>query len=882
MKASLAPQRLAARRGFMFFALAHALLLTAALFAPGAHAQSTSGRLTGVVMDSGGNPVGAGYVVKLTSERKGDSAEATTSAEGDFSFSWMEPGTYMIAVVGPTGTAERLLNDPPTVLVQVNQRGFFKIALAAATTEAIVSAPGEPPSTTMPPQAPAPGGRATRQQRRKPVGQVRTATQGSTFTEGDIDRSPDSNQRFSRLTQQTPGAVDSGGGGSSSLNTAFSGQRREQNVLLVDGADLTSPVKLFQSTSGEQEGISPYRIERTIGNIQEFRVASNTYEADFGTGSGAQIIAITKTGDKVFRGTLFENFRNRALNARNFFDTEEPPFQQNVFGVRVGGPLYLRKDGEASTAVHTFYAGYEGARARPGYEIFEAVPSAAARARAVPSIRPVLDAFVSPAATVIPGAATPGSDFDVVRLVSKGTTENNAFDLRFDFTLMDNDDEDKKSTLNVRFLTERPTTFTPEGVSGRQQVIRDTTYNFLVSNVHKFSAKTTNEFRFYTNLFRNNLRRAPPHGRRGPLTPRHRPLRQRPLFGLAPAPGAARAGRRGRPAPPERERLRRQPLLLPAQDLRLHRAGDARVGHQHAARRRRIPPPAHRDRPAQRHDLHLRHARRPAPEPPPVGAVQRRPRRAQPLRRWHGPRARGEAGVLHRLHTGRVEAARRFRAQRRAALRVLQRRPRAPRPQRHHRPCDRRGAAHRHALLQVAAQQLHAARGLRLGARGQVGGVGSRQHLPVHPPRQFRHPHRAQKLPRPDSAHRERPHQLHARRRLLPGRRRRAEGGLLRGPEQAVPAVPLRARLQRLRPHLQVRGLVRARPWRQPEPDPERPGQAHRRLRRQRQPATPRAQLHQSRRRGEHQRRPDQGGLRAARVRHGVVRRDAAPALRRA
>ena len=525
MKSTTLLNRRVRPRGLKILALAAAALLVAIPLAPVAAAQSTSGSLDGVVVsDAGGVAVGEGFVVRITNERTGRVREATTSNDGGFSFSGVEPGTYAVAVSGPGGVPRPAVR----VRIVVGQRRFLAIVSDpgqatsdAAVTSAAAAAAATPPPTDDPqkqqpqtqptPQGtptpqPTPAVRGTRAGTQKArSGQVSTTTQGATFTEEEIDRSSDSNQRFSRLTQQTPGAVDAAGSGSA-LDTTINGVRREQNVVLIDGADLSSPVRLFQSDS-VQEGISPYRIERTIGNIQEFRVAANTYEAVFGTGSGAQIVAITKGGGKEFKATLFENFRNSALNARNFFDTEEPPFQQNVFGARLSGPISEARGGQF------FYASYEGARARPGYELFEAVPSAAARARAAPSIRPVLDAFVSPAATVVPGASTDPDNFDIVRLVSKGTTENNVFDLRFDFSLRE--DAKRPSVLSVRFLSEQPTTSTPEGVSGRRQFIRDTTQNLLANHNHTLSDKTRNEFRFYTNLFRNNLEGRPPQAGEG-------------------------------------------------------------------------------------------------------------------------------------------------------------------------------------------------------------------------------------------------------------------------------------------------------------------------------------------------------------------------------
>ncbi|MCV4594219.1 hypothetical protein OFC51_34785, partial [Escherichia coli] len=65
---------------------------------------------------------------------------------------------------------------------------------------------------------------------------------------------------------------------------------------------------------------SPFRLQSSLENVQEFRVESSNYPAEFGTGTGGQISLITKSGGNEFRGSVFEYIRNDRLDAANFFD----------------------------------------------------------------------------------------------------------------------------------------------------------------------------------------------------------------------------------------------------------------------------------------------------------------------------------------------------------------------------------------------------------------------------------------------------------------------------------------------------------------------------------------------------------------------------------
>ena len=118
--------------------------------------------------------------------------------------------------------------------------------------------------------------------------------------------------------------------------------------------------------------------------IQEFKVQTNSYSAEFGRGAGAQVNIITKSGTNGYHGNAFEFLRNSAFDAKNFFDlpTTSPSFKRNQFGATFGGPLPFLHFGEGGRVFDSgknrtfFFLSYEGLRLRQGVTRSAAVPTA--------------------------------------------------------------------------------------------------------------------------------------------------------------------------------------------------------------------------------------------------------------------------------------------------------------------------------------------------------------------------------------------------------------------------------------------------------------------------------------------------------------------------
>ena len=129
--------------------------------------------------------------------------------------------------------------------------------------------------------------------------------------------------------------------------------------------------------------------DTTLGveTIQEFRVVTNSFSADYGRAMGGVVSIATKAGTNVLHGSAFEFFRNSKMDARNFFDVGDPaPFTRHQFGAAAGGPIVRNKV--------FFFGGYERLQEDLGTSVVTAVPTAAARAGAVnPTVRPYLDLY---------------------------------------------------------------------------------------------------------------------------------------------------------------------------------------------------------------------------------------------------------------------------------------------------------------------------------------------------------------------------------------------------------------------------------------------------------------------------------------------------------
>jgi hypothetical protein len=312
---------------------------------------------------------------------------------------------------------------------------------------------------------------------------------GANVNEREVASLPLNGRQVSQLYLLAPGAQTAGGG--SFDNIRFSGRSNQQNVIRYDGVGGGS---IIDSSPGNLNGesSSSFRLQSSLENVQEFRVESSNYPAEYGTGTGGQISVVTKSGSNVLHGGIFEYVRNDTLDARNFFDgSSKSPLRLNQFGGSVGGPVIKDK--------LFFFASMETLRQRAGVNLVETVPSAAARAQArsnaatdpkVAAILPLLSAY--------PLGVQPSSNslLDIAYLNSASRVDEYYGSIRLDYRPND------KDTFSVRYFRDQGESFDPLSVTGRGQSFTAVPQNAMASWTHLLSPTMINEFKVGFNAYK--------------------------------------------------------------------------------------------------------------------------------------------------------------------------------------------------------------------------------------------------------------------------------------------------------------------------------------------------------------------------------------------
>jgi hypothetical protein len=418
-------------------------------------AQTDNGRITGIVKDPSGAVV-PGAAVILVNDLTGDTRETVAGVQGRYSFLGLKPAPYTIkAQLSGFQTAEFKAQK-----VSAGQEVNLDFSLKQANLSETIEVVGEATAIDL-----------------------SSARMGANVNEREVAQLPINGRQLSQLYLQAPGAVNTGTGTFGDIR--FAGRAVQQNIIRYDGVEGSA---IIDASPGNLNGEipSPFRLQASLENVQEFRVESSNFPAEYGTGTGGQITVITKSGTNKFHGSAFEYFRDEALDSPNAFDPivngtqKKSSLRQHQFGGSFGGPLVKDKA--------FFHVSYEGYRLDSAINFVEAVPSAAARARAVPSIAPLLDAFKSPSAIILPGASA-NPDFDIAQLQSLANVTENSFAGRLDVKLSDS------HRFYARYFNDKGNNDQPEGVTGRRVFIESKPQNAVLALQSNFGAGTLNEFK---------------------------------------------------------------------------------------------------------------------------------------------------------------------------------------------------------------------------------------------------------------------------------------------------------------------------------------------------------------------------------------------------
>ena len=194
-----------------------------------------------------------------------------------------------------------------------------------------------------------------------------TSNVTQTVTREMLAALPLPNRAASSLSALAPGVVmiDTGAGTAENYPVfTVAGGRARNQVFLLDGGNATNAVGLTR-----QQQLTSLPVDA----MQEFKVITNNYAAEFGHSTGGVITMTTRAGTNAFRGSVFESLRNDALDARNFFAQSKPPIRLNQFGGTFGGPAMKDRT--------FFFATWERTRQLVSNAIVSTVPTLANRRR---------------------------------------------------------------------------------------------------------------------------------------------------------------------------------------------------------------------------------------------------------------------------------------------------------------------------------------------------------------------------------------------------------------------------------------------------------------------------------------------------------------------
>ena len=346
---------------------AFALLLVASLTSV-LHAQSTSASLTGRISDPSKALIAD---AKIAAINAGTNVryEATSNSSGEYYLAYLPPGPYRIEV--EKAGFKKLIKPDVTLRVQDVLAIDFDLAVGSVAETVTVEA-GAPEVNT------------------------ESATVSTVTDRTFVENIPLNGRSFQTLIALTPGVVLTPTAFDDQGQFSVNGQRADANYFTVDGVSanfgVTGYFPLVQAAGGALPALSASGGTNglvSVDAMQEFRIQTSSFAAEFGRTPGGQISIVTRSGTNRFHGALFDYFRNSVLDANDWFGNfnhlPKPEERQNDFGGVVGGPVFKDKT--------FFFFSYEGLRLRQPSTRETAVPDAASRLQAPAAIQPFLNAY---------------------------------------------------------------------------------------------------------------------------------------------------------------------------------------------------------------------------------------------------------------------------------------------------------------------------------------------------------------------------------------------------------------------------------------------------------------------------------------------------------
>ncbi len=282
-----------------------------------------------------------GVKITVTNEATAAKREVETNESGYYTVPLLSPGRYQILVESEGFNAINRTG----VILEVDQRAEvnFSLKIGAVTEQIEVTADAVQLNTV-------------------------DASRGQVIENRRIVDMPLNGRNYTQLALLSAGAVQPVGGRFGGFSVG--GQRTTQNNYLLDGVDNNGAELAGAQRRGDM-------VQPSIDAIQEFKVQTNAYSAEYGRAMGGVVNVTTKSGTNALHGTLFEFVRNEKMDAKNFFDPADrpkPPFKRNQYGFAVGGPLYLGPKMDYRNKIFWF-ADYEGTKRRETRTATSTIPT---------------------------------------------------------------------------------------------------------------------------------------------------------------------------------------------------------------------------------------------------------------------------------------------------------------------------------------------------------------------------------------------------------------------------------------------------------------------------------------------------------------------------
>jgi carboxypeptidase family protein len=303
-----------------------------------------TGSISGTVTDTSGSAV-PGAKVTITAPAIGLTRTSTANGAGEYIVPLLGVATYNIKVEQP-GFQAATAQD---IRLQVDEHRELDFKLSPATVQTSVEVSATPVAI-----------------------QTSDATLGQVITSQQVTDLPLNGRDFVQLATLTPGTSQE-----TNPNSFFNGgpsseaSARGSFSLSVGGSRANSTDWLLDGTDNNELTAGAISILSSIDSIQEFKVLTYNYSAEWGTRGGPTVLVTTKSGSDEYHGSLFEFFRNTDLDARSRFATTTEKFNLNQFGASFGGPI--KKDKVF------FFADYEQKYQRHGIPFTGVMPTAAMR-----------------------------------------------------------------------------------------------------------------------------------------------------------------------------------------------------------------------------------------------------------------------------------------------------------------------------------------------------------------------------------------------------------------------------------------------------------------------------------------------------------------------